>query len=180
MPFSYTSATADLGILEGRLTAARAAALDELLAANIPGDLTGIANQNVLILTGIGVPVASLAADIAAVLAAERGTDLALLAATYEIWAAYYYSAQLANNTTYVPAEGNLVDLAIIQNPVAGQGDFGLYHGAEGWQVDAFDLALSADKQAVQGPIWMDGTDLGFRNVSGGALTLYLYGRVIS
>ena len=53
MPISGSPAPADLSVLEGRLSAARATALDELLAANLPTDIANLNAQNVAILAAI-------------------------------------------------------------------------------------------------------------------------------
>jgi len=77
----YTSATADLGILEGRLTAARAAALDELLAANIPTDLSGITAGMVTALADLVIINAILTPEIADILGDTTALEARLTAA---------------------------------------------------------------------------------------------------
>lgn len=77
-------AKADLTTLETRLSAARATALDELLAANIPTDLTGLAADIAAISVLLTTEIADILADVTGIAGeAMRGTDSALLAASY-------------------------------------------------------------------------------------------------
>jgi len=114
MPVQYTAATADLGILEGRLTAARAAALDELLAANIPTDLINIAGQN----TNLQIDATAILADVGGLagaamrgtdgvdVAAMRGTDGAALATQFDNG---YTEEEIANGASLLPDDGLII-----------------------------------------------------------------------
>jgi len=111
----YTSATADLGILEGRLTAARAAALDELLAANIPTDLTGIIATQATLATAANLAIvagyldteineiindiAIVQTDLTAILADVTGIAGQALKAYSE----YEYEGDLGAAASYTP-----------------------------------------------------------------------------
>jgi len=94
-----SGAKADLTTLETRLSAARATALDELLAANLPADIAAIpiapalaASWTAALATALGAYTAAKAAflDVAissrlatAAYTAERGTDSAALASAW-------------------------------------------------------------------------------------------------
>lgn len=134
MPVQYTAATADLGILEGRLTAARAAALDELLAGNLPTDVAAnltaiqlneleadaLARANAILANQanietdtiqIGVDTAGLAGAAmrgtdGVDVAAMRGTDGAALAAQFDNG---YTEENIAQGAALLPDDGLIV-----------------------------------------------------------------------
>ena len=165
MPFAYTSATADLGILEGRLTAARAAALDELLAANLPADIAAIDTAAMRGTDGVDV-------------AAMRGTDVALLAASYlgHQMTHYAYGGNLAQNTSFIPPSGTVVTLAHIDFNVIAENDWIFWIGAVANQVvDSFVQDEGMNKRAMNAWMVCDGTD-GFRNNTAGAQDILLRG----
>jgi len=196
MPFMYTSATADLGILEGRLTAARAAALDELLPANIPTDLTDlyidtqvIVNQRLtaaraaaldeLLAANIPTDLTNIEADTAGLAgAAMRGTDAGLLAANYlgHQMTHYAYGGNLAQNTSFIPPSGTVVTLAHIAFTVIAANDWFFWIGATGnVVVDAFNQDEGDLQRGINAWMVCDGTD-GFRNNTAGAQDILLRG----
>jgi len=202
MPFMYSSATADLGILEGRLTAARAAALDELLAANIPTDLannltaiqlneleTDAATRVAAIQANlanietdtiaIGAETTAILADVTGIAgAAMRGTDNSLLAANYKSFSTYYYTGALADGTVYVPAADTIVHLGYIDRTPPAEVDW-FVKGPPGVNlplIDAFLHICGQNKRTIKGPVWCDGTNIGFNNKTGGQGTIHLMG----
>ncbi|GAI27550.1 unnamed protein product [marine sediment metagenome] len=159
----FSAATADLGTLEGRLTAARATALDELLAANIPTDLADLIADLVVILAD----VTGLAG------AAMRGTDGV---PTTRQFTPYTYNDTLADGASFIPPNKTIVFAAHLSIVTTAVEEFFFFYDAVANVIlDAFSQNLCNGKSSISGLMYCEGTH-GFRNDSGNAATLRLEG----
>lgn len=84
----------------------------------------------------------------------------------------YAYSDTLVNNTTYVPAAGTLVMVASMVSGAAGKLE--LMTAAQ-----RIKITPTATENGFTGPIYCDGTRIGFKNVEGNDRNLELDGITI-
>ncbi len=198
MPFFFSSATPDLGILEGRLTAARAAALDELLAANLPTDVAALNAQNVLILADtvalladvlvinqlLTPEIADILADVTGLAgAAMRGTDNAFLAANagFQMSAYSYGPTALADGAFFVPPAQTLVTQAVLKDStVDANNEFYWSDTLTNLISDAFSIDEINSKRGIPRVIYCDGTNVKIRNNTGAQQELQLRGLTLT
>lgn len=145
-------------------TAARAAAIDELLAGNLPTDIA--AN-----LTAIGLIPTT----------AQRGTDNALLAANYlgyQLSRYTYGPTALNHGMSYTPPDKTLVTQAILDDAtVDAQTEFYWSDNETGETIaDAFIIADTPNKTVINRAVMCDGTNTRIYNVTGAAKNLKLLG----
>lgn len=183
---SYTAARAayldnvnQAGLLQ--LTAARAALLDqitaarltELDAANIPADLD-VVKADTPYLADAALPGTPTAGSIGALVKTNLNATISSrqVAAT-----TYYYTGALADGASYKPAAGTVVHIAHIVFTVPMTGQWYLSEDATGQTlIDAYIQKVHELYRTIQGPIYCDGSNLRFTNVTGGSRTIMLYG----
>ncbi len=132
-----------------------------------------------------GADIAAILADVTGIAgAAMRGTELALLAANYKSFSAFYYTAALADSASYTPPADTILDIAFLQAAtVAAEEDWILYWGVVGSGspfLDAFDQFVTLNKLTIKGPVYCDGTNVKVGNFTGAEKTLHIVGRTYS
>jgi len=140
-----------------------------------PVDVWDVPTASIIVVGSIGEAMKALPAAVAAV----PGTNNAFLAASAGLQtAAFEYGpTSLADGATYVPAAGTLVyDATLKDAAVADSADFYVLDAGNTVLVDAFNLGQSNQKRGIGIPIYCDGTDIGFKNNSGDARDLHLFG----
>lgn len=149
-----------------------------------PGGITALDVWDVLvaaILTpgSVGESIADILADVTGIAgAAMRGTDNAFLAASAGLqMSAYQYNAGLASGTTFVPAQGTVITVSVLES--VADNDYHIVHtttsvGKIGRVIDTYE------QNGSQGFIYCDGTNVGIRNADAVQRTLRIEGLTLA